>query len=381
MMYDAVIIGGGASGIFVAINARKNAKIAIIEQSDRLGKKILATGNGRCNITNMNLNSSYYNDTNVERYFNQINNAQTIELFAKMGLEIYADEEGRCYPLSNSANSVLDTLLLQLHQRGNIDILYNSSVAEVSKVDGVFHIVLSNGKTIDARKVVIATGGNSGSMLDKFDIKYNNFRPSLVSLKSARNVGLDGVRVSNVKVTSGNFCEIGEVLFKEDAISGIVIFNLSSMLARRNNYTATVSIDLIPKISMVDMLNKFKRCKSNNPNYTLLEMLEGYLHKALCKNILNKYEFDNMQLSNTSVEIFKRLIHCVKNYTVFVGNYGNNYQVQSGGVGLANLDDSLMCIDNKGVYVVGEACDVDGVCGGYNLQWAWTSAKIVGDNI
>lgn len=377
--YDVVIIGAGASGIMCALNTSKST--LLIEASDRIGKKILATGNGKCNISNNTIDSKSYNTHLVDEYFKQFNHIQTLSYFERLGVFTYADCEGRRYPLSNSANTVLDILLKALSLKNNLKILVNSIPHSIERVKDGFSVKIKE-RTYYCNKLVIATGGNSGTQyLDQLNVDYVNFKPSLMGLKTTKNKGLAGVRVSNVKVKSNDFEELGEILFKEDGISGIVIFNLSAYLSRNNVTTAKVTIDLLSEISSENLFTMIQSSINNNPNYTLVDVLEGILHKSLAKNILEKLSLEKQLAKSCGKQDICAVVNMIKNYVVSVVGYADNKQVYTGGVDLKDLDSNLQHKQIKNLYLIGEVVNVDGVCGGYNLQWAWTSGKIVADSL
>ncbi|MBR4418735.1 MAG: aminoacetone oxidase family FAD-binding enzyme [Clostridia bacterium] len=375
--YEVIIIGAGSSGIICALNSSK--KTLLIEASDRIGKKILATGNGKCNITNNVIDAAHYNTPLVSQYFKKFNTIQTLKYFENLGIHTYADNEGRRYPLSNSANTVLDLLLKALSLKKQLRIIVNSIPLSVAKVNCGFSVNTKD-EVFTCKKLVIATGGNSGMQyLNQLKIDYINFKPSLVGLKTTKNKGLAGVRVSNVRVKYGNFDENGEILFKEDGISGIVIFNLSAYLARSNINSGKIKIDLLANIQEDDLLNMLCISMNNNSYYTLVDVLEGFLHKSLAKNILEKLALDKKYAKDCTQQDVNRIVNLIKDYVVDFVGYSDNNQVHTGGVDLKNLDDNLQHKQIQNLYFIGEVVNVDGVCGGYNLQWAWTSGKIVGD--
>ena len=251
----------------------------------------------------------------------------------------------------------------------------------VTKLKDGFSIVTKD-KTYVCDKLVIATGGNSGTQyLKQLNVDYIGFKPSLMGLKTTKNKGLAGIRVSNVKVSFNEFNEVGEILFKEDGISGIVIFNLSAYLARNNVRSGKMAIDLLPSITESDLFKMLELSIHNNPDYLLVDVLEGFFHKSLAKNILEKLSLDKKLAQDTNQLDIDKIVNGIKNFVVnFVGNADNN-QVHTGGVDLSDLDENLQCKRIKNLYFTGEVVNVDGVCGGYNLQWAWTSGKIVADGI
>lgn len=376
--YEVIIIGAGASGIMCALQTTK--KTLLLEASDRVGKKILATGNGKCNITNDNLDVEFYNTPLVEPYFQQFNQQQTIDYFADLGIMTYADEAGRRYPLSNSANTVLDLLLKALSQKTNVTTMVNTIPLIVTKNADGFMVKTKN-QTYVCNQLVLATGGNSGTQyLQQLKVNYHAFRPSLVGLKTTKNKGLAGVRVSDVCVKMNGFTESGEILFKEDGISGIVIFNLSAHLARSQINSCQISIDLLSKISANNLFAMLQNSIKHNPYYLLTDILTGFLHKSLAKNIIEKLAWTQKVAQNVTTQEIGILVNIIKNYVVNVTGFADNNQVHTGGVDLKDLDAHLQHRQIKNLYFVGELVDVDGDCGGYNLQWAWTSGKIVGDS-
>lgn len=366
---EIAIIGGGASALMCASFCNNN--VTIFSNEEKLGKKILLTGNGRCNLTNVNYNKFCYN-ANIENYLQKFDCHKTIDFFNSIGLMTYVDEMGRVYPISNTATSVVEVFANHLSQK-NIKVI-ESQVEKIEK--------LENGFLIDDKyhfdKVVIATGSEP-KLLDCLNVKYNKFYPSLVALKTKQNTKrLSGLRLSNVEVRLQGFCEYGEVLFKDSGLSGICIFNLSSLLARQHNYEDTISIDLLPKIpkeKLEELL--INRLKNNYKNMTTF--MQGIFHKEINKYLLNICKINEEEKPNK--DNIQKLVKNIKSLEFnIIGTYDNN-QVKNGGVDLVDLTETLEYKGIEGLYFIGEICDVDGLCGGYNLQWAWTSGKIVGESL
>ena len=376
--FDVVIIGGGASGCMAALNT-KNKSVAIIDAGKVLAKKIMATGNGRCNLTNMEVTSKYFNQ-NIDDYLNKFNNEDTISFFESLGLEIYADEEGRVYPVSNSAKSVLDVINLAL--KNKITPILEQKVIDIKK-DGAKFKIITDKDMFLSNKVVVATGGNTMlSIVKNMGIVVKDFVPSLVALKCSEIKDLNGIKLSNVNVTlktnGMGKSEIGEILFKDGGISGIVIFNLSTLFARNNNFNGEVQIDLFPKLTKEELFKKIEKRKSLNVQ--LDKIFTGLFLPALSNEIFKKSKINtNINSNRLSNEDIIKLVDTIKNLTYKVNGCFDNNQVFSGGVKLDCLDKNLQSKIVPNIYFCGEICDVDGVCGGYNLQWAFTSGKIVGD--
>ena len=385
-MEDIVMVGGGASALMCAIANNGKSNITIIERNDKIGQKILVTGNGRCNLTNINLDVNKYNDEKVKEYFDVFNEKDTINFFHDLGLETYRDREGRVYPVSNSANSVLDVLRLKLNSL-KTKIICNFDLVNIKKLSNGYKLISRDKKELTAKKLVIATGGNTSCQLLKdLNVDYKKYSRSLGAIKTDKNKGLNGVKVQNVKVSlkySGQEkTDYGELLFKENAISGIVVFNLSTMVARKNIEQSKVVIDFLPNVSSQELMQKLIKQKDLRKSYTIEDFLTGFFHKALNLNILSRC---NINLNNKVDELtdaqLSNICNMIKNYSINTQEICENNQVYSGGIGLSDLDENLNYKDENTLYFIGESVDVDGECGGYNLQWAWTSGYIVGVNL
>ena len=371
------VIGAGASGLVFATFASKKHDVTIYSEDTIIGKKILATGNGRCNLTNMSGFDTAYN-FDVSSFFQCVNHLDIISFFNGLGLEVFVDEENRVYPISNSAQSVVDVLCMAL-EKNNVKYVFEKVLDIQSKTKNV---ITENTKNC-FDKIVIATGSNS-FLLDKLDVKYKSFSPSLVALKTTQNtLPISGLRLSNVKVTL-NFKnkiheEFGEVLFKDKGLSGICIFNLSAYLARQNDYKAKVFIDLLPIFNFDNlkiMLNNRLKLNLKDAN----EFMTGLFHKKINKYILNYCKI-NLQKNTKdfSSKDIEDIANAIKNLQFDIcGHYDNN-QVNSGGVSLDAVDRGFMHKQLHDIYFIGEVLDVDGICGGYNLTWAFASAIMAGE--
>ena len=383
MKVEVCIIGGGASAMMCAVNS-KSKNVAIIEKS-QVGKKILATGNGRCNLTNTDINAEKYNTMLVNNYFKRFSSQDTITFFNNLGLLTYCDNEGRVYPFSNTAHSVLDILNTAIKNKG-VKKIENHYAICLEKTNENFVITLDNSEIIEAEKVVLATGGNTNfDFVKNIKIVYNDYYPSLCALKTNRNYFLENIRVSNVKVTlktqNNIYTDTGEILFKENSISGIVIFNLSSHLSRQKDYNADLYIDFMKDKSFEELQNLLNERK-NSLKGNMTDFMTGLFHPSLNKNMLRlAYIKEDSEISSLNEAKIKILCDLIKNYHVKTLDFMDNNQVYSGGIPLKALDENLMSKSTKNLYATGEIIDVDGECGGYNLQWAWTSGYIVGKNL
>ena len=401
--YDVAVIGGCAAGMAAAINAkRRNPKlnIAIIEKLPRLGKKILATGNGRCNLTNLNAKCSDYNNSKfVWRALEAYNPVRVINFFESMGLLTYNDSEGRVYPRSNMAASVLDALRYEIEILG-IEVICDTPVESVKQKNGGF---ILNGNT-ECRKLLVATGGKAspsqGSDGSGYDLAKSlghtvtKLYPSLVPLTVSSNVKpLKGVRARNVRLTLTNGKTVkktsGELLFTENGISGIAAMELASKVGElidSVNQKTFTEIDFLPDMSekeLVDYLINIKRIKGKCPLDVLFTgVLPWAIGVEICK-AAKLYKQDRCISSISNAEL-ALLAEKTKKYVLEIsGTKGfANAQVTGGGVSVSEINpatmESKLC---KGLYFAGEIIDVDAGCGGYNLQWAFASGLFAGENI
>ena len=366
------IVGGGASGLMLASILKTNnvdIDIVILEKLDHAGKKILMSGNGKCNLSNTNITTSSYNNElgfkiassfDVEKYFNDL------------GLLTYKDNEGRVYPISNVSNSVLDVLRKSLK---NVEILENYNVTKINKKDDKYTIVNDKFDFIEADMVVLATGGKTyykecngyiiSSMLSH---RVTSLRPTLSSLKVKENLAsIENLRAKvKAKLIANNtvvYEDTGEVLFKKDALSGIVIFQLSSMVARDPFKKYSIELDLMPSMSE-EQLNKYLM---QYPEMT--GMFAKMINQYIIKNSPSKE-------SNDIAHTIKHLKFNVLDNIEF-----KNAQVTAGGININEVKETLESKYNKNLYILGELLDVDGICGGYNLHFAFSSAYVAAQDI
>ena len=378
---DVVILGGGASGLMCA-SLIDNKSVLILEKADRVGKKILVTGNGRCNLTNTTIDLKKYNTSLVKPYFDRCSVKETLDYFNTLGLMTYADSEGRVYPTSDSANSVLDVLRMKIESKKNVSIECGINISSIDYKNGCY-IIDSDSITIEAKELVLSVGGLNGvTYLNQLNVPYKPYRKSLGAMQSETNVGLNGIRVDNVTVTleigDKKYSQNGEILFKEKALSGIVIFNLSAYFARLNESGAYVHINLLGDKEYNEVCDILTIRKNLLQDRYVKDYFIGMLHKALGQNILNRSGIDvNKKVSSMTNNDINTLAHILTDYKVKVMGIENNNQVHTGGVSLSDMTESLEVCGRQNLYALGELLDVDAECGGYNLQWAWTSAMIV----
>ena len=393
---DIVIIGGGASGLVAAITASKNKnnKVTLIEKNQTLGKKILATGNGKCNYYNSDQNLSHYNSTNndlIKEIITKENLKEVENFFSSLGI-IPKIKNGYYYPFSNQATTIKNALVREVEK--NTKVLLETTVEKIDKVQNKFKVKTNNG-VIECDKVIIATGskaspktGSTGegyNFLKDFNHTIIDVNPALVQLKTKGNFLKDwtGIR-TDVKVSlyinNKNIkSDQGEIQLTNYGVSGICIFNLSRFvpIALNNNDKVEVKINFLPFTSTPEEL--LKDLSNNN---SINDILEGILNNKLVAVILNKSSINkNKKYNELSIKEKEVLIENLTNFTLEVigTNSYEECQVCSGGVPLTEINTKTMeskIVNN--LHIVGELLDVDGDCGGYNLTFAWVTALLAG---
>ncbi|MDU5417936.1 NAD(P)/FAD-dependent oxidoreductase [Peptoniphilus harei] len=382
---DIIIIGAGASGIVTAINAKnENNKVILLEKNDRIGKKLLATGNGRCNYTNMNLTEKNYSSPDfVKKTLEEFTNEDLINYFKILGLESTRDGE-RVYPISLKANSVLNILIYWLEKKG-IEIKTNSQVKEIKKRKKGYELI-TNDETLKADVVVAAFGGKampaSGSdgvsfeILKKMGIRVTELKPALTQLKldSKYLKHLSGTKVlGRARLLKGEKVideREGEILFTNYGISGPPILDMSVNISDNN----VIEVPLINNLNedSIDMLyNRYYMF----PDFSLEEFLLGIVDKKFIHYIVDSLNMDkNIAMNMIPVGDFEKIVGLLlKSRFRVIGNTGfKNAQVTRGGVSLDEVNpENYESKKFKGLYIIGEALDIDGDCGGYNLHFAF----------
>ena len=381
-MKRIIIVGAGAAGMLAAIHAKtKDNQVILIERNTNCGKKILITGNGKCNYLNDDFNISHYRSDNLEFLENIIteeNKKLLISEFKKIGIEPKI-KNGYYYPMSNTSISIQNALLLTLKQKG-IEIITNTTITDIKKINNKF--ILNDKFTCD--KLIIAAGssacpkcGTDGTIYDALKplgLKIKKPLPALVQLKSEGKFLKEwaGIRCDcelslfeNDKLIKKS---IGEVQLTDYGISGICTFQLSSDCIRGldSGKKEVIKINFLPDIKDFDTfyLNRVKLLKGRND----IELFEGLINYKLLYVLFKHNKNIKEALTSFSLEI--------TGYNGF-----DKAQVASGGIKLTEINDNFECKNIKDLYIIGETLDVDGDCGGYNLAFAFLSGIIAGENI
>ena len=392
------IIGGGASGMAAALAAAENKdnQILLFERQARVGRKLLATGNGRCNLSNMHAcGESYHGDKPdfAAAALARFDVQDTLGWFAGLGLYTVTEGSGRVYPYSDQANSVVDVLRFAL-QKPNIQLLTGCEVSKVRKAAEGFSVE-AGGEVYFCDKLIVACGGLAGTklggsmagykLLRSLGHRCTKLRPTLVQLKSSWHgcVSLKGVRANcHVAVIhNGNvFAEsTGELQFTDYGLSGPVIFEVSRDVCAESGEWSC-KLDFLPNMSADRLLVALKqRIDSDLPAE---ELLTGILHNRLGRVLTSAVGIRaGRKIKDLTVEELLMVCDSVKGFDVAVSEpMGmDSAQVTAGGI----VTDEFCCdtMESKlvpGLYACGEVLDIDGDCGGYNLQWAWSSGRLAG---
>jgi hypothetical protein len=391
-----VIIGGGASGMMAALSAgRQGYKTLLIEKNNKLGKKILATGNGRCNFTNVFASSKDYNSDFVLGALSVLSVKDTLKLFDDLGLMKLEEGQGRCYPASEQAQSIMDVIEEEL-KRLKVEILYEKEVRLVTKNNGLFKLDFTDSSSLISKNVIVATGGislpQSGSTGDGYTIaktfghSITSLVPSLTRLKLKHQYlnEMSGVRfTNNLKLISDNqvIDEVyDDVIFNKTGISGLGILSLS----KQANFSVNANKKTTVVVRLVDsneetLLKRFNRLAYK----TVFNGLVGLINKKLIIPVLEEAGIKNYNraVSSLNKQEVKKLIKILLGFEFeVIGSDGfDDAQVTSGGVNLEEVNKTtLESLLVEGLYFTGEVLDIDGKSGGYNLQWAWSSGYLAG---
>ena len=392
------IIGGGASGMAAALAAAENplVEVILLERQARVGRKLLATGNGRCNLSNLHaLEGHYHGDAPdfAQQALQAFDPDATLDWFRGLGLYTVAEDSGKVYPYSDQANSVVDVLRLAL-EKPNIQVRTGFEVQKIRRVEQGF-ILSGEEETVQCHKLIVACGGLAGSklggtmagykLLAKLGHKSTRLRPTLVQLKCGWGgiVSLKGVRANcHVQILKDGKLfnqSTGELQFTEYGISGPVIFETSRDVCHGSG-SWSAKLDFMPGFPETELFAELERRKQTA--LPVEELLTGILHNRLGR-VLTRVagvKGKNFARELTDEEV-REICRTVKGFELELTEpMGMDHaQVTAGGVITHQFDPGTM--ESKlvpGLYACGEVLDIDGDCGGYNLQWAWSSGRCAG---
>lgn len=390
---SVAVIGGGASGLFAGLSASMSgADVTIYESCDRVGRKILATGNGRCNLTNLYADEKDYHGENpsfIGGVKNQFWVDETLAFFEDIGLVYKSEEEGKVYPYSDTATSVLDVLRAAV-EKENITVVNNTEIKELIKKKDGFMVISFSGERFFHNKVIVAAGGKAApalgskgsgyDILQKFGHSKTELSPSLVQLCCEGDVPkkLKGIKVL-ATLSVENKSQKGEILFADYGISGPPVFFLSAYIKKGT----TAYIDLMDEYTEEEIISMLYTRICKNPSVTLDRFFVGILNKRVGEVFLKSIGIAPLSRTADSLleEEITKIASSIKKWKFKItGTMSwNNAQVTRGGIKTNEFcPETLESEKIKGLYACGEILDIDGDCGGYNLQWAWASGYVAG---
>lgn len=401
MKRSIIVIGGGASGLMAAITAaREGAHVTLLEAMEKPGKKLLMTGNGRCNLTNLDFSRAdcYRSSENSfwQQVLPQFDYQQTMAFFEEIGLFLQ-ERNGGIYPLTDQAASVVDRLILEI-QKLPIKLKCREKVRNIQRTQNLWQVFTETWH-YEGDAVILATGskavpitGSDGSGYELAKAAGHTVQtpfPALVPLKCRESFvkKLAGLRsrsvvtmtiVSKDQKTKACYSEAGELQWTEYGISGIVVFQLSryASYALQQGDQVKISIDCLPSVSEDQLLSRL----SSHTEESLSDALVGILPKKMIPVILDLCQSKNLSAKSDPAKL-KEICHTIKHLhlTVTGTRSFDQAQVCAGGVSVSEINpdtmESRIC---PGLYFTGELIDVDGICGGYNLQWAWATGYLAG---
>ncbi len=386
-LYNTIIVGGGASGLLAAVelltgkNAFNGEDILVLERNDRVGKKLMATGNGQGNLTNDNFGEKYYyGDSAFIKQF--VLSAKQVDLkkyFENLGIYMSSGKDGKAYPLSKQASAVLDSIRAYLSHK-NCNILTGKKVGKIEKKENLFEVSVSSEKFL-SKSVIVCTGGSAGkqfgtdgssyALLEKFGHKKTELYPSLVQLKTPTDKikGLKGIK-ENARVTAFVGAKPlmsveGDLLFTDFGVSGSTIFSLSASVADKKE--AYLIIEFLPNLTFSQTESIIQ--KRQNLDYVKSEdLLVGVINKKVGQAIIKNAK----SLKATDIA------YTLKNFKLGItGSLGFNYaQVTKGGIKTSQVLQTFESKLVENLYIAGEVLNVDGDCGGYNLTFAFISGIV-----
>lgn len=394
-----LVIGGGASGMMAALTAAEDSRnqVTLLERQSRVGRKLLATGNGRCNLTNLHAAPEHYHGQHpefVRPTLEQFGVTKTLDFFKSLGLLTVAEDSGKVYPFSDQANSVVDVLRFALEQRG-VDLRCGCEVQSIGKKARGYNVQTAE-ESFYCDKLIVACGGAAGGKLGGTDLGYKllksmghtvtSLHPALVQLKTDTTAtrSLKGVRADagltlkrdGVTVLTNS----GEVQFTDFGISGPAIFEMSREAGFGGDLV--LLLDLLRPMEEADLFEYLSQKQRGIPKIPLEDFLTGILHNRLGRVILKQAGFDPARLTETLTEQeLKKIAHQIKYFPMTVtGIMGLELaQVTAGGILTSEFrPDTMESRLSPGLFATGEVLDIDGDCGGYNLQWAWSSGRVAG---
>ena len=396
-----IVIGGGAAGMMAALTAaRGGAEVCVLERQPRVGRKLLATGNGRCNLTNLDLKLKFYHGKDVsfaKSALTAFDSEKTLAFFEELGLITTSEAGGRVYPLSDQAGSVVDVLRLALEE-ANVLVRTDFTVTAIRPGRHGFR-VSSGEETLQADRVIICCGGMAGGKLGGTQSGYELLKslghtmtklyPALVQIKTDNTFvrALKGVRADGaVTVKKGDKTiakSEGEIQFTDFGVSGPAMFEVSRAVSGTKG-ELVLHLDLMRSKSYEEMIALLEKRRAAMPGQTMENFLTGMLHNRLGRTLLRYVGYGLTDpIRDLTQSDCRRVASAIKDFAIpVIGALGfDGAQVTAGGISTDEFDpETLESYLIPGLYAAGEVLDIDGDCGGYNLQWAWASGHLAGEH-
>ena len=395
------VIGGGAAGMAAALTAaRQGHRVLLLERQSRVGRKLLSTGNGRCNLTNRRADTEPGHYHGADPAFPssalaRFGVADTLRWFGELGLLTVEEMDGRVYPRSNMAGSVLDVLRYALERPG-IELHTGCTTEHIAVKDHRFTIITNTG-VFHSDAVVLAAGGAAGAkvggvrdgyaLAGELGHRTTALHPSLVQLKTDPTYprALKGVKAeASLRLLGGKTvlaaCS-GEILFTEYGVSGPAVFDLSRAASGSGESPLILELDLLPDLGREETLAWLRDRRTAMAEYEAQTIWTGAFHTRLGQVVCKASGFTAQKIQGLTDDDLLRLAHTVHRFSLPVtGVCGfDQAQVTAGGLRTDEFDaNTLQSRLIPGFYACGEVLDVDGDCGGYNLQWAWSSGRLAG---
>lgn len=409
--YDVIVIGGGAAGFFSAIRLKElqpNLNVVIFEKTHKLLTKVLVSGGGRCNVTHASesiaqLSKAYPRGKYfLKKSFNDFWVPQVIAWFAKEGITLKTEEDGRMFPQSNSSETIANCFLQRAHDL-NIEIKTGYEVKEIEKIENGFSVSTNQGDFI-ANRIILASGGHQKisqfDYLSSLNLDITALCPSLFTFNLPKNaiISLMGLVAKDVTVglsinspTSVKLQNRGPLLITHWGMSGPAIIVLSSLAARELaavNYNFNFYVDWLPKMNYEQLQAFFEDNKTSNKQIKNLNFIDGEAEGLPDRLWLYMLAYLNIDSSKTVAQLSKtdinRMIDLLKHQT-FEAKGKTTFKeefVTCGGISLEEVNSNTMAAKkHQGLYFCGEVLDIDAITGGYNFQSAWTTAAIVANTI
>ncbi len=402
--YDVAIIGAGPAGIMAAITASEKGKqVILIEKNPEIGRKILATGNGRCNITNKNVTADRFYGADkkfINEVLSQFDQNKAMNFFNELGLLLKEEDRGRMFPRTNQASSVVNVLSDKLSEN-KVTILVNSLVKKIEKKEA-WNVILENGNVINTKKLIITTGGKAAHFLGSsgdglfwarnLGHTITPLYAALVPIETKESwvKEVQGVKVeAKVWGTKGEKIisqKQGDLLFTHFGLSGPSIMSMARKIAPEfGDSKVELHIDLFPEIEKNELDGSVSKSLELNGKKAIKNALVGVLPQRLIEVILT---LSSVNIDKKSAEIGKvergNILSNMKDLTLTVSGLRplKEAQVTAGGIETNEINaQTLESKIVKDLYFAGEIIDVDGDSGGFNLQWAWSSGYVAGKNV